>query len=202
MLGGEFFETEDSQFEICYSASMKNAVLFHGTGGNPESYWFPYLKRELEKRGYTVSVPALPNTENPKIEETLPFALSAATYDENTVLVGHSSGAPLILSILENIDVKIRSAIFVAGFFKPLNPPKPEPMVQTSYDWDMIRAHCARFVVLNSDHDPWGCNDVMGKELAEHVGGEFVLMKGEGHMGSTTFNQPYTEFPRMLDFIS
>lgn len=180
---------------------MKKAILFHGTGSRPDSYWFPHLSRELEKRGYTVIAPALPNPDNPNIKESLEYALANLSFDEDTILIGHSSGVSLILSVLERIDVRIHESIFVAGFFEPLNPPEPEPMVQDSYDWEKIKAHCARFIVLNSDNDPWGCNDIVGKKLAEHVGGEFVLMEGQGHMGSVSFNQPYTEFPQLLEFI-
>ena len=40
---------------------MKNVIILHGTGGAPDHYWFPWLKSELDKKGYKVSVPQLPN---------------------------------------------------------------------------------------------------------------------------------------------
>ncbi len=179
---------------------MKTAVVFHGTGGSPESYWIPYLKHNLEERGYKMLVPALPNPEHPQLQECLDAVLDLP-YTEETILVGHSSGASLILALLERIPVKVKQAVLVAGFYKPLEPGKPELMVQASYDWEKIKAHCAIFTVINSDNDPWGCDDKMGQEIATHVGGEFILAKGEGHMGSLTFNQPYKEFPLLLGLI-
>jgi hypothetical protein len=31
--------------------------------------------------------------------------------------------------------------------------------------------------------------------------GKLIVMKGEGHMGSDTFKQPYKEFPFLLKLI-
>ena len=54
---------------------MKNAIILHGTGGTPDSFWFPWLKQELEKREYKVWVPQLPNTEDPTLEKSLPVVM-------------------------------------------------------------------------------------------------------------------------------
>ena len=73
---------------------MKNANLFHGTGCNSNSYWFPYVKQELEKRGYTVWVPNLPDADFPDIKKWLPVA-QKGEYTSETVIIGHSAGGPL-----------------------------------------------------------------------------------------------------------
>ena len=53
---------------------MKKAFLLHGTGGNNNDYfWFTDTKRFLEKYGYNVWMPQLPNTNAPKFQETLEF---------------------------------------------------------------------------------------------------------------------------------
>lgn len=181
---------------------MKNAVILHGTGSTPDSFWQPYIRQKLEEKGYVVTIPALPGTDNPYLEEQLVYVLETCAFTGETVMIGHSSGVPLALSVLERVDTTIAQAILVSGFFKPL--PDNElckQMLQTKYNWEMIKSHCRSFTVLNSDNDPWSCDDVMGRELAEHLSGEFVFMKGEGHMGSGTFNQPYLEFPKLLECI-
>lgn len=65
----------------------------------------------------------------------------------------------------------------------------------------MTKKHCQKFVILNSDNDPWGADDNQGKYIEERIGGEFILMKGQGHMGSSSFNEPYYEFPFLLQLI-
>jgi uncharacterized protein len=176
------------------------AIIFHGTGGSPDSNWIPYIKEGLEKKGYEVVVPSLPNSDNPNLKDSLQMAL-ALPYDSDTILIGHSSGASLILSVLENIDAKVRQAILVAGFFEPLNSPEPEPMVQEVYDWEKIKLHCQEFIFINSDNDPWGCTDKVGSALQERLGGKLIVATGQGHMGSEAFNQPYKEFPSLLSLI-
>ena len=177
------------------------AILFHGTGSSPDSYWFPYIKANLEERGYKVIAPMLPNADAPTLDSWL-SAVVQQTYDEDTILIGHSSGAALMLEILETIPSVINQAILVAGFYKPLEVGKPEPMVKAGYDWEKIRSHAQSFVFINSNNDPWGCTDAMGREMLNKLGGVLVVPKDQGHMGSTTFSQPYTEFPLLLKLIN
>ena len=40
---------------------MKNVIIIHGTEGYPEENWFPWLKKNLEERGYNVTVPQFPS---------------------------------------------------------------------------------------------------------------------------------------------
>lgn len=177
---------------------MKNVVIFHAMGATPDAYWYPYLKSNLEKKGYAVSVPALPDTDKADLKDWLPEALELQ-YDEDTILIGHSAGCPLILSVLENIDAKVKQVILVAGFFEPLEI--PEPILQESYNWQKIKEHCNEFIFINSDNDPWGCDEKMGRKLLDRLGGKLIILKGEGHMGSTSFNQPYKEFPFLLKLV-
>lgn len=178
---------------------MKNAIIFHGSGGHPSSFWFPFVKEKLEEKGYRVWAPQLPNPDGERLDEWLPFALENGNFDEETVLVGHSSGCPLILSILENLDHPIKKAILVSGFARPISD-VPKPILQESYNWEKIRKKCNDFVFVNSDNDPWGCNDKQGEYMKENLGGKVIVMH-DGHMGSEQFNQPYKEFPLIVELI-
>ncbi|PIP29922.1 hypothetical protein COU12_02115 [Candidatus Jorgensenbacteria bacterium CG10_big_fil_rev_8_21_14_0_10_54_38] len=57
---------------------MKRVFIVHGWDGYPEEGWFPWLKRELEARGFEVHVPPLPDAGNPRIQNFL--VLKSATY--------------------------------------------------------------------------------------------------------------------------
>lgn len=176
---------------------MKKAIILHGTGSTPQSYWHPYLKEKLELKDFIVEVPQLPDTNNPDIKKNLPFVLENLEFTDETILIGHSSGCPLILSILEHIDIKIKKAILVAGFCDTLN----SPSLQENYDFEKIKLQCDEFIFINSDNDPWGCDDIQGRKLLDNLGGDLIIRKGEGHMGSTSFNQEYKEFPLLLKLI-
>ncbi len=45
----------------------KRAFIIHGWDGYPEEGWFPWIKRELEKKGFITQIPAMPQPEHPKI---------------------------------------------------------------------------------------------------------------------------------------
>ncbi len=174
---------------------MKNAIIFHSTDNGPDDFWYPWLKAKLEARGYKVTVPHYPDANHVPINEFLPKVLSGLTIDEETVLIGHSCGGPLILSILEHIEVTIAQAILVSGFSYELPPhAAPNVILQPSYDWAKIKAHCKNFVFINSDNDPWGCDDKQGRLMFDKLGGTQIT-RHEGHFGSGAKNQPYPEFP-------
>jgi predicted alpha/beta hydrolase family esterase len=175
---------------------MKNAIIFHGTSCTPDSYWFPKTKTFLETLGYEVWVPQLPGADNPQLSAWLPVALSG-TYTKDTVIIGHSAGAPLVLSVLENIGVTIHKAVLVAGFARILRSDKgiPQPILQPSYNWEVIKKAAKDIVYINSQNDPWTIDQEEGLYMWQKTGGTLICRSGEGHMGSDSFHQPYTRFP-------
>ncbi len=183
---------------------MKTALILHGMGEGPESFWYPYVKRELEKKGYEVWVPALPDKDTPTLTTQLPFVLKNGKFSEETILIGHSAGVPLAISVLENLSVKIKQALCVAGFITPLKQGEggANRILQDSYKWDVIKSHVSDITFIHSDNDPWGCDDKQGRILFDHLGGTLIIRAGEGHMGSNTYNQPYREFPFLVKLIS
>lgn len=180
---------------------MKNAVIFHGTACNPEFFWYPYLKNNLEERGYHVWVPQLPQAQKPDINIWLPFALENGKYDEETVIVGHSAGCPLTLAVLESLNVKVTQAILVAGFCTKITGHDAK-ILKRNYDWEKIKSNAGELIFINSDDDPWGINEKAGRELFEHLGDVQITLHGQGHMGSTKFNQPYKEFPLLARLVA
>ncbi|MDO8269465.1 MAG: alpha/beta hydrolase [Candidatus Levybacteria bacterium] len=179
---------------------VEKHILFHGTDCNPQSYWYPWLKERLKERGDDVEIPHYPKLNHEPIDQSLERVLGEYTFDDKTTLIGHSAGAPLILAILNAIDTPVKQAILVAGYVRTKGEEtEPDSVLLEEYDWGKIRGNAGSFVFINSDNDPWGCNDIEGRYILDKVGkGVQVVMKGEGHMGSDSFNQPYREFP-LLD---
>ncbi|MBI2580107.1 MAG: alpha/beta hydrolase, partial [Candidatus Aenigmarchaeota archaeon] len=77
---------------------MKRAFLVHGWQGSPESGWKPWLRKELKKNGFSVSVPEMPDTAHPRMNAWVPhLAKTVGTPDKNCYFVGHSLGCIAIL---------------------------------------------------------------------------------------------------------
>lgn len=181
---------------------MKKVLILHGYGETPNHFWYPWLKEQLEKKGYQVSIPQLPNTDNPELDKQLEFVNKNCQIDQETILVGHSSGASLILALLESSKVTVKKSILVAGYYKALPVGAQDTKnIREKYDWDKIKSRSKKFVFINSTNDPWGANDQQGRGMHNHLGG-MLIVNQEGHMGSEKFNQPFKEFPVLLSLIS
>src|SRR5438876_168309 len=127
---------------------MKNAIIFHGTDDNPDRYWYKWLGRALEEDGYKVTIPYNPTINKEPINTFLPKVLKQHTFDKDTLLVGHSAGGPIILSILENINVQIGKAILVAGYSQHPDEQMEDPILQETYNWDKIKQNVREIIFI------------------------------------------------------
>jgi hypothetical protein len=178
---------------------MKNAILLHGMFGNPNYLWFAWLRAQLTAQGYAVTAPQLPNPDEPNLQVWTDFALRNLSFDSETIIVGHSAGCPLTLSILNALSSPIRRAILVAGFIRLDKMEDDNVMLLKSPDWDKIKANGRDLYYFNSDNDPWGCDHHQGEALREKLGGTLIIRSGHGHFGSKIFEQPYDTFPLLRD---
>ncbi len=177
-------------------------IVLHGTGCTPDDHWFPWLRRELELQGHTVSIPALPHAIKPNWQEWSAFVLHQYKFDENTVIIWHSAGATVILSILEQLHQPIAKAVLVAGFFVELEKAgRAKLMLQASYDRKKIGNNGQEIILINSDNDPRGCTDMQARPVAEKLWATFVLATWMGHMGTNTYHDPCVELPLLHSFL-
>ncbi|MBI4093701.1 leucine--tRNA ligase, partial [Candidatus Kaiserbacteria bacterium] len=129
-------------------------VILHGYAGTPETARFLHWKKELEKQGHKVVIPALPNSDKPSEEEQLSVALTAAPYDENTVLFGHSLGCVVAMKVVEKLHAPIARLVLAGGFIDPKFKDKKRPFEKTfiwKFDGAKIRKNAKTIHIL---HDP------------------------------------------------
>ncbi|HNQ30887.1 MAG TPA: alpha/beta hydrolase [Candidatus Woesebacteria bacterium] len=181
---------------------MKNAIILHGISSKPTDFWFPYVGEQLRSRGYNVWTPNLPQPDAPDIDVVVPFLLQNGTFTSETVVIGHSSGASLILALLEKLSSSVDCALLVAGFVERGGTRPKEAVKPTvdSYAWDKIRGNAHRIFIINSVNDPWGCDETQGRIMFDRLGGTMIT-NHDGHMGSQYYSQPYREFPLLLSLV-
>ncbi|MBN2619019.1 MAG: alpha/beta hydrolase [Spirochaetales bacterium] len=175
----------------------KHAIIFHGTGGNPQAIWYPWLGNQLKSKGYYVETPHWPELNIEPIETFLPKILSTHNFTQETVLIGHSGGAALLLSILEKLKVPVKSTYMIAGYHAQPNK-ENEPVLQQKYDWEIIRANCGDAYIINSVVDPYGCDANQGRFIFDRIGGTQII-RNQGHFGD--WNQEYPSFPLLNQLI-
>lgn len=183
---------------------MKNALILHGTSNNSEGNWFPWLQTELEKKGYKVWTPDLPNADFPNIKAYNDYIFDNWQFDSDSVLIGHSSGATEILGILQHLPTGtvIQKAILVGGFGRPLGKgwEMLAGLFEEPFDWDKIKKQSKEFVLIHSDNDPY-VPLAEATFLKTKLGGDLVLLSGQKHFSIGTVGEQYKKFPKLLNYL-
>ncbi len=180
--------------------TKKRVFIIHGWEGTPESNWFPWLKEQLESRGFEPIVPIMPNTNNPVSSEWLAYLKKVVgKADRNTYLIGHSLGVIAILKFLESIppEQKIGGAVLVAGFSESLGIPETESFFTESLDHEKVKESAGKFIAINSDNDPY-VPLKKGEILRDKLGAEFIVVPKGSHLNE---GAGFTKLPIVLESI-
>jgi predicted alpha/beta hydrolase family esterase len=182
---------------------MTRFLILHGTDGSPESNWFMWLKGKLIGKGSEVWLPQLPDSDKPNAKAYTDFLLSNEQfkYDEDTILIGHSSGAVEILNLLQHLPEgsAVKAAILVSVFKDNLNWDTLNGLFTEPFDFEEIKAHCLAFTFVHSNDDPY-CPMEHAEYLAEHTGGKLLKFESQGHF-NTELGPQYSQFPELLNII-
>jgi len=169
---------------------MRRVFIIHGWGGYPEEGWFPWLKKELEKKGFKVIIPSMPNASSPKISLWVNYLLKTiGTPDKETFFVGHSIGCQAILRYLERINTEVGGCILVAGWFKITNLDKEEeiiakPWLETKINFLKVKNKSKKFLAVFSDNDKYV--PLENKKLfEENLNATVVVEHNKGHFGGS-----------------
>ena len=181
---------------------MTNRVIIvHGWGGSPKTDFLPWAKAELEKKGYEVIVPSMPDTDYPKIENWVPYlAEIVGEPREGDILIGHSIGCQTILRYLANLPdgQKVDRVILVAGFITLVLDNEEDPMIakhwlETPINFGKVKTKANKFIVILSDNDPYVPLEENQKIFKDNLGAEILIEHNKGH-----FNQMPQERPDLL----
>jgi len=187
----------------------KRVFIIHGWEGNPRNHWFPWLKKELEKRHFKVRALRMPNPQWPRINEWV-AAIAAAVKkpDKDTYFIGHSMGGPAILRYLERRNEQAGGVILV-GSWLTLTPmatrTKEEkaivrPWIKTPLDLNKVKKNARRITAFFADNDPW-VPLTNANVFRQKLGAKIITQKGKGHFtkddGVTKLPAALTEFLKM-----
>lgn len=181
---------------------MKRIILIHAWGESPQSCWYPWLKQQLEGKGYEVVIPAMPNTDEPQIEAWVnTLSELAPEPNENTIFIGHSIGCQTILRYLEKLPTitKVDGVFFVTPWthlenLEEESKPIAKPWLETPIDWNVAKSHSSSFTAFFSDNDPWvPLNEE--KVFQDRLNAGTRVFEGAGHFDEQT------QFPELLDKV-
>ncbi|MBU0531750.1 MAG: alpha/beta fold hydrolase [Candidatus Uhrbacteria bacterium] len=186
---------------------MKKVFIVHGWEGSPEDCWIPWLKRELETKGYTVKALAMPDPDAPKIETWVPHLRdSVGTPDEDTILVGHSMGGATIIRYLESLPegARVGKAVLVAPAIDIINQLETEEEIEIAKPWldipideRKVKSAAKQIVGFFSDNDPY-IPTSSAQYAKDHYGARTMI---EHDMGHFDLENNITKVPSVLDEI-
>ncbi len=194
---------------------IHKTFIFHGSFGSPDSNWFPWLKGELEKNKQEAFCEQFPVDDSTDIhsageqqnyeawknyfqEYVLPQIEKADSVD----MVGHSIASIFILEMIQEFDIKVRKAVFVAPFlelylsgdlkiFDKVN----ETFYRDNLDFENIVANIERSIVIYSENDPY-VPTLVAEDFADILGTQRLAMPNGGHLGGDL-----PVFPEVLEFL-
>jgi len=130
------------------------AILIHGNGGcTAADYWLPWVERELRAVGLDVINFTFPDNVKARARFWLPH-LEALDADDQTILIGHSSGAVAAMRYAETH--KLLGSILVGVCHTDLGDPfeAASGYYVTPWDWPAIRANQQWIAIYGSSDDP------------------------------------------------
>jgi predicted alpha/beta hydrolase family esterase len=191
----------------------ERAFIIHGYLGYPEEAWLPWLKSKLEKRGYSVWLPAMPNPDRPTISEWTGFiAKLVGEPDGKTVMIAHSLGCQAVLRYLETLGHAAKSVgktVLVAGGFpagmsseeaeRKLEGDKIlQPWLTTGVNPENVRLAAGKCTVILSDDDPYVPLDAAKASFQGNLAAKIIIEHGKGHFNE---DDNVTELPSALHAV-
>ncbi|MCA9508022.1 MAG: alpha/beta hydrolase [Myxococcales bacterium] len=176
---------------------LLKALLIPGNGGGgPKDNWFPFLAKELPRFGIDVIAEEFPDNILARARFWLPH-IKALGADENTILIGHSSGAIAAMRYAENN--KILGSALVGAYHTHLNM---DAEIQSGYfdqEWNFeaIKENQQWIGIFAGKDDPW-IPVQEARFLNDRLDAFYFEFPNAGHFGSDYDKKSFEE---LLCFI-
>lgn len=180
---------------------IKVKVIFipgNGDGDvNDPTGWFPYVKTELEKLGLKVISRNFPDPIEAKASVWLPFLKDELGADENSILIGHSSGAVAAMRFAENN--RVLGSILISPCYTDLGEEseRVSGYYKDLWQWEEIKYNQDWIIQFSSTDDPFIPIEE-ARYIHKMLETEYYEFTDQQHFG---FPNPKSEFPEIVKMI-
>ncbi len=177
--------------------SNLKVILIHGNGGgSSKSHWFPYMENELKKLGLIVVVRDFPDPIFAREKYWIPFLEKLKT-NENSILIGHSSGAVAAMRFAETHT--ILGSILVGACYTDLNDEEERKSgyYNRPWKWQNIKKNQEWIVQFASSDDPY-IPIQEARYIHEKLNTEYYEYNNQGHF---TTDSGRDKFPEIIKVI-
>lgn len=179
-------------------ADKTNVYIVHGYTASPEQNWFPWLKKQLGKKGIPVTVFDMPDSLHPEAEKWDRYLDTHINEcNEDTILIGHSLGCIASLRYLDRQaqPLKVKGIVMVSGFLESVPAlPELDSFCRQNIDAEKIISMAGERIAFTSDDDSIVPPEYTRK-LAVNLKAALITVNGAGHFLD---REGYTEFSELL----
>lgn len=172
---------------------MTRIIFIPGNGGcTTHDNWFPAVQSELQAKGLQVIAADFPDPELARKDKWLPFLRDELKAGEDSILVGHSSGAIAAMRFAE--DHQIRGSVLVGAYYRDLDmeTEKQSGYFDSPWQWDRIKKNQSWMILFASQDDPWIPIDEP-RHIHKQLECEYHEYKDQGHFGGDYFKETFPE---------
>lgn len=172
---------------------MTKVIFVPGNSGcTTKDNWFPSIQKELEAEGLKVIAAEFPDSDLARESFWLPFLLNEIKVDENSILVGHSSGAIAAMRLAEK--QKILGSVLVGTYHTDLGIEKEKQSgyFDRSWDWTNMKQNQNWTIIFASQDDPWIPIE-QPRYIQQHLECEYHEYKNQGHFGGDYYKETFPE---------
>jgi uncharacterized protein len=169
-------------------------VLIHGNGGGTAGdIWLPYLERELTAVGVEVINRTFPDNVKARARFWLPF-LEQLGADEDTILIGHSSGAVAAMRYAETH--RLLGSVLVGVCHTDLGDGSEAASgyYRAPWQWEQIRRNQRWIGIYQSSDDPL-IPVAEARFVAAQLKCSYFEFTDRGHFVDSR------EFPEVVQFV-
>merc|ERR1740131_458210 len=124
------------------SEKVTRSVIIPGCHGR-EPYWYNWADREINKiPGFTCTLKDMPDPLGASRSLWIPFMKDQLEVDENTLIIGHSSGAEAAIRYAE--ENKVGAIILVSAYTTDLGDEgeRKSGWFDGPWRWDKVKTNC------------------------------------------------------------
>lgn len=174
---------------------MKTALIVHDSFANPTGDWIPWVKAQLESRGYFVWTPGFPTPVGQSYASwRVAIEQLISKIDTETILIGHGTGALFVLKLLAERTTSIKGIVLVSPYAQPLAhaayQKASEDFLKTPIDWTKAKQNSGFVTIIAGNDDPF-VPLAESQFVAQQLSSDVRVMEGGGHLnrgsGYTTF---------------
>jgi predicted alpha/beta hydrolase family esterase len=173
---------------------MTKAILIHGNGGcTAGDIWLPWVERELSAAGIHVINRTFPDNVKARARYWLPF-LEELGADDQTILIGHSSGAVAAMRFAETH--RLLGSVLVGVCHTDLGDAgeAASGYYHAPWQWDRIRSNQRWLGIYQSSDDPL-IPVTEARFVAAQLKCSYFEFRDRGHFIDSN------EFPELVEFV-